>query len=435
MRKIAFIVVLAGLSGVASAASLGSTLFGRAKAAPKGPQEVVLRHALGGEAAAALVELAERFNAESKTDKVVLQHLSMVTDVHQLPHLALLDDDEMQRFFGGRPRTLALHKVLADGGEKIDPSRLLPVMLDVADDGRGRLRMLPLAYSVPVLFFNRDAFRKARLDPARPPATWWELQTTAGKLLEAGYACPYTTSNPAWVQLENLATQHSEPLANAERGGKARLALNGMVQVKHIALLSSWYKSSYFHYFGPGREADDKFASGACGMLTSDSALYARLGRVGVGFDVGVAELPHYDDVYGAAPGRVLPDGQALWALAGKKSAEYKPVARFVAFLLKPDSQKAWVAATGYLPLVPGVVDAARPDYPEALRKVVRQLGERRMVTAARPKMFTGFDRVRAILNEELEAVWANRKPAKEALDTAVLRGNAALQPAPPDAK
>jgi sn-glycerol 3-phosphate transport system substrate-binding protein len=34
---------------------------------------------------------------------------------------------------------------------------------------------------------------------------------------------------------------------------------------------------------------------------------------------------------------------------------------------------------------------------------------------------------VRIIVEEELEAVWADKKPAKEALDTAVLRGNAVL--------
>ena len=43
------------------------------------------------------------------------------------------------------------------------------------------------------------------------------------------------------------------------------------------------------------------------------------------------------------------------------------------------------------------------------------------------------MSRVRAILHEELEAVWANLKPAKEALDTAVRRGNSVLQPAPTD--
>jgi sn-glycerol 3-phosphate transport system substrate-binding protein len=37
------------------------------------------------------------------------------------------------------------------------------------------------------------------------------------------------------------------------------------------------------------------------------------------------------------------------------------------------------------------------------------------------------FEPVRIIIDEELEAVWANKKPAKEALDTAVRRGNAVM--------
>ena len=38
------------------------------------------------------------------------------------------------------------------------------------------------------------------------------------------------------------------------------------------------------------------------------------------------------------------------------------------------------------------------------------------------------IESVRRIVEEELESVWANRKPAKEALDNAVQRGNVVLQ-------
>ena len=68
--------------------------------------------------------------------------------------------------------------------------------------------------------------------------------------------------------------------------------------------------------------------------------------------------MPHYDDVRGAAPGRVLPDGAALWVLAGKKKPEYAAVARFVSFMLRPDVQRVWVRTTGYLPMIPEAVDA-----------------------------------------------------------------------------
>jgi len=40
-------------------------------------------------------------------------------------------------------------------------------------------------------------------------------------------------------------------------------------------------------------------------------------------------------------------------------------------------------------------------------------------------------DPVRILTNEELEAVWADKKPAKAALDTAVSRGNAVLNAKP----
>jgi sn-glycerol 3-phosphate transport system substrate-binding protein len=405
-----------------------------AAAPPPAVQEVVLRHALSGESAALLVSLVGRYNAESKDGKVVLQHVSMAEDLRHLPHFALMDDDEYQKFFDSRPRMIPLHKVMADAKERLDVASFYPVLVDVVDDNKGRIQALPLAQSVPVLFYNKDAFRKARLDPERPPKTWMEVQATAGKLFDAGYRCPLTSTNMAWVHLENVSTQHGEPMANSEKPGKSMLALNGLVQVKHVAMLASWYKSFYFHYFGHGREADDKFVSGACSMLTSDSSLFVRLARARP-FAIGMADLPYYDDVRGAAPGRVLPDGPALWVLAGKKAPEYKAVAHFVSFLLKPEVQKEWVRTTGYLPMMPAAAEAFAADGvpAEVLRATVQRLAEKKMVSAARPKAMLGLSRVRAILNEELEAVWSNRKPSKEALDSAVLRGNAVLEPAPAD--
>ena len=412
---------------------LGAAAIAQA-APPPPPPEIVFRHAMTGETAALLVDLVGRFNAESKSGKVILQHLSMVTDPHQLPHLALLEDGEHQKFFDSHPRMLPLHKVMADAKETFDAASLFPVIADVVDDNKGRIQALPLALSVPVLFYNKDTFRKAKLDPAKPPATWWELQTAAGKVYDIDRRCPFTSSNPAWVLMENVATQHGEPIAHGEQSGKTGLALNNLVEVKHVALLASWHKSFYFRTFGPGREADEKFMSGECSMLTSDSSLYLRLLRRKP-FDFGVAALPHYDDVRGAAPGRLLPDGAALWVLAGKKKPDYAAVARFVSFLMRPDVQKLWVDGTGYLPMTAAGVEAlaAAGVAPELLRKTVERLSDKRFASAAKPKAVFGMSRVRAILHEELEAVWANLKPAKEALDTAVKRGNSVLQPAPTD--
>jgi sn-glycerol 3-phosphate transport system substrate-binding protein len=403
---------------------------------PAQPVEIVLRHALSGEAAALLVELVDRFNARSKGEKVTLQHLGMAADRRVLPHMALLADDEHQKFFDGHPRLLPLWKALSLTKQRIDAKALFPVVADVVEDNRGRLQALPLALSVPVLYYNKDTFRKAKLDPARPPRTWWEVQEAAGKIYDVDRRCAFTSSNMAWVHLDNTSTQHSEPIANAAGGGKSTtLALNALVQVKHVALLASWHKSFYFKYFGPGREADAKFLSGECGMLTSDSSLYMRLLQRKP-FDFGVAALPHHDDVRDAAPGRLLPDGPLLWILADNKRQEYAVAVRFFQFLLQPEVQKDWVKGTGYLPMTPAAVAALAAGGelpPDILQRTVERLSDRKYVSGAKPRAVAGLGRVRAILSEELEAVWANLKPAKEALDTAVKRGNTVLQPEPAD--
>jgi sn-glycerol 3-phosphate transport system substrate-binding protein len=389
-------------------------------------QEVSLRHALEGNSLDALASLVVRFNDEQKGKaKVVLQGLSGVEDPRRLPHMALLDADDSRSFFASQPRFRPLAQVMAEAGEKLDSSRFLPQIADAADDASGRLQALPIGMALPVLFYNKDAFRKARLDPDAPPKTWLAVQKAAGELYDAGFACPLTSSRFNWIHLENVASQHGESILVRGAGGQAHL--NSMVQVKHIALLSSWNKSLYFHYFGPGNEADARFASGECAMLTGESTLYAELARA-KRFDVGVAGLPYYDDVYGATPFNVLPDGAALWVLAGHGKADYRVVARFASFMLRPENQRDWVRATGYLPMTPAAIEALKSAgvAPAVLDAAQRRLSAPR-VLAARPKNGPWRDRMHEILDEEIVFVWKNTKPAKEALDTAMLRANVDL--------
>jgi sn-glycerol 3-phosphate transport system substrate-binding protein len=308
------------------------------------------------------------------------------------------------------------------GKQRFDVKSFYPQMVDAVDDLAGKMQALPLALSFPVLFYNKAAFAKAKLDPNVTPKTWWELQETAGALRDSGSKCPLTSSRFAWVHLENVAAQHGEPLVT-KSGKQDQLALNSMVNVKHLALLTSWQKSSYFIYSGPGREGDDRFISGECAMLTGESALYARIAREKPDFPLGVALLPHYDDVYGARPAHVLPDGPALWVLAADKKPEQQVIARFISFLMKPDIQREWVRATGFLPMSPAAVQALRESggNPEMLDRAERRLSmEKRDSARTRPGQ--GRSRIRNILNEEIEFVWGNQKPPKAALDAAVAR-------------
>ncbi len=394
-----------------------------------GAQEVSLRHALDGRSLDALATLVVRFNDEQKGKaRVVLEDLKSVEDRHRLPHMAFLDADEGMAFFDTRPRFKPLVQVMKEGGEKFDASRFYPQIADAVDDLTGKIEALPLGLALPVLFYNRDAFRKAGLDPDKPPRTWWEVQKVAGDLFDADYKCPLTSSRFSWVHVENLSSQHGEPVVT-KSGKTERLAINAMVNVKHLALLSSWYKSFYFHYFGPGDEGNARFASGTCMMLTGESQAYAQFVR-DAKFEVGVADLPHYDDVRGARPGDVLPDGAALWVLPGKKKEEYKVIARFMTFLMRPEVQKEWVRATAFLPMMPAAMEALRAAgvSPAVLAEAEKRLAMSKQ--GYRSKDGAGRNRIREIINEEIAFVWQNTKPAKEALDTAVSRVNLLFAPA-----
>lgn len=403
---------------------------------PAEPRQIVLRHALSGAAVDALATLVLRFNdAEAKLKgdqgRILLEDVHGVADKARLPHLALFDQDDAMEMFDARPRFRPLHQVMATGKQAFDPKHFYPQMFDAVDDIAGRMQALPLALSLPVLFYNKAAFAKAGLDPEVAPLTWWEVQEVAGKLRDAGSKCPLTSSRFAWVHVENVAAQHAEPLV-VKNGKQDQLALNNLVNVKHMALLTSWQKSLYFIYSGPGSAGDDRFSSGECAMLTGESALYARLTKQKPDFPFGVAVLPHYDDVYGARPGNVLPDGAALWVLAADSKPEQQVIARFIAFLMRPEVQRDWVRATGFLPMTAGAMQALRES---GANPVLIAKAEARLAMPKRDAARTKHDdfsrsRIRNILNEEIEFVWGNQKPPKAALDAAVARAAPVLAPA-----
>ncbi|MDA0191758.1 MAG: extracellular solute-binding protein [Proteobacteria bacterium] len=334
----------------------------------------------------------------------------------------LVTREEQARFAANRVRFRPLHEVMREAKLPLDGGKLAPELRVGISDARGRLFALPLALSTPVLYYNKAAFQQAGLDPETPPKTWWEVQQAADKLFDAGSRCPYTTSWPAWVHIDNVSAWNGAEVSDT----KGRLAFNGLVQVKHIALLSSWYKSKFFAYYGRRDEADHRFAAGECGMLTSSSSLYATL-RDNATVEVGIAPLPYHDDVRGA-PQQTLADGASLWIGGGYKAGEYKGAARFVSFLLGAEPQVELTRAGGFLPMTPIARAAARSRLLKidtaGLDIAYQQLQGKGTLRALRVSQ---IEPVRIIVEEELEAVWADRKPAKEALDTAVARGNAVL--------
>ncbi|MBE2259202.1 MAG: extracellular solute-binding protein [Rhodobacteraceae bacterium] len=383
------------------------------------PIEIDLSHRLDEERGERLEKVVERFNSRQKDYQLKVVRR---VDGDAPKHLNLVTREEQAQFMAAKEEFKPLYQVMQQAKEPFDGRKLSPELRVGLGDRKGNLFALPVALSTPVLYINKAAFRKAGLDPEKPPKTWAEAQKAADKLFDSGSTCPYTTSWPAWVHIDNLSAWNGAEVATA----KGKLDFNGLVQVKHTAMLTTWSKAKFFTYFGRRDEADRRFAAGECGMLTSASSLFSTLSE-GRKVETGVSALPYHDDVQGT-PQQTLADGASLWVGAGKKPAEYKGVARFVSFLLEPDLQVEFTAVGGFLPLTP-VARAAADS--QLLRADVAGLDVAYLQLqgkgALRELRVSQIEPVRVIVEEELEAAWAGTKPAKEALDNAVERGNVVL--------
>ena len=58
-------------------------------------------------------------------------------------------------------------------------------MLSYYASADGNLYSMPFNSSTPILYYNKDAFARAGLDPDRPPTTWQEVEAYSKKIIEA----------------------------------------------------------------------------------------------------------------------------------------------------------------------------------------------------------------------------------------------------------
>ena len=411
---------------IACSPALAAKPAAKAKAAPAPAAPVSadfeLAHNLGPAGEEQLQAVVDRFNKETGGNL----KLARLEKGEKPAGLNLVRRYDMSELLSNGKSFVPLYQMMAKAGQPLQVSDLSPDLKAGAVDAKGRLVALPLIYSTPVLFYNKNALRKAKLDPEQPPKTWFEMQGMLDKLQDAGYTCPYTSSWPVWVHIDNVSAVSGVP-AVTEKGA---LTFNGLPQVKHIAMMATWTKANYFKLFGRRNEASARFHEGECAMITTDSREHIDF-REAKGVELGVAPLPYHDDVYGGRR-HTLADGASLWVGAGKSAAEYKQAAKFVSFLLSPEMQVEMVRVYGGLPLTAAARAAARSKLLQDGDKTleIAYASMKGFGTSVAPHV-ADADPVRIIANEELEAVWSDKKPAKAALDTAVSRGNAVLNAKP----
>ena len=195
-------------------------------------------------------------------------------------------------------------------------------------------------------------------------------------------------------------------------------------------MLADFTKKGLFTYTARKNEAEARFFSGECAMLTSSSGAQANIRR-NAKFDFSVNFIPYHDDIKGAPQNSII-GGASLWVMGGKKPAEYKGVTKFFSYLSTTPVQVQWAEGTGYVPITNAAFEAMKKEgYYEKVPGAdiaVRELMNKPATANSKGLRFGNFVQGREVIEEELEAVFAGKKAAKPALDDAVRRGNDILR-------
>jgi sn-glycerol 3-phosphate transport system substrate-binding protein len=294
-----------------------------------------------------------------------------------------------------------------------------------------RLSSMPFNVSTPILYFNKDVFRKAGLGDAAP-ATWPEVEAASRKILASGAAtCGFSTTGASWTMLENTFPWHSQPFAsnqNGYTGLDTRLLINSDFGRMHIGALARWYKENIFSYGGPGG-VDSRFVNGDCAMFVTTSAFIGGF-KHSLKFDWGTGQLPHWGPPYEKANTSV--GGASLWVLRGHEPSAYKGVAQFLKFITEPRQQMWLAAATGWVPVTRTAVKTLKDDSfyrnnPDQWTAISQFITPKTTVKS-RGLRLGNYLKVRNAIELELENVFKGKKTVTEGLDAAVLRGNAILR-------
>ncbi len=406
--------------------------------------EIQWWHAQTGGNAEVIGGLADDFNKSQKDYKIVPTYKGNYPDTMNAgiaafragnaPHIIQIFEVGTATMMSAKGAVKPVHEMMRESGEKFDPQAYLPAITGYYSTTKGEMLSFPFNSSSTVMWYNKDAFKKAGLDPEKPPKTWPEVFDAAKKLKAAGHdTCGFSNAWVTWVNVEQLSAWHNVPLAtkaNGLDGWDTELKFNTPFHVRHLQNLVDLQKDKTYDYSGRTATGEGRFTSGECPIMLTSSGFFANV-KGNAKFAFGNAPMPYYPDQPDAPQNSII-GGASLWVMGGKKAEEYKGVAKFFSFLSDTDRQVQIHKGTGYLPITKAAYAKAKEQgfYKDApyLETPLLELTNKEPTENSRGLRFGNMVQLRDVWAEEIEQALAGQKSPKDALDAAVTRGNAMLR-------
>ncbi len=416
----------------------------RARAAEK--TKIVWWHAMTAALAEQVRHITDGFNASQDAVEIeavykggygdVLTATIAASRAGQAPHLTQIFEVGTGTMLAAGKAVKPVWQLAKETGLAIDPKAYIPAVRGYYSLSDGRMASMPFNSSTAVMWYNKDAFRKAGLDPDKAPATWQDVVKAAATIkAKAAAPVPMTTSWPVWVQLEQYSALHNLPYATKADGFDGldtQLVFNSKDHVKHIERLLTMAKEGTFKYAGRDTAGDPLIVSGEAAISFGSAGLRGDMVK-SAKHQWAEAFLP-YDPEIIKKPMNSIIGGASLWTMTApnRTEAEYKAVAEFLKYIGKSDVDAAWSQNTGYVPVTFAGYELlkkqgfyasnAGADIP------VEQLARGTMTPNTKGLRLGRLSEIRNIIQEELEKALQGGQTAQQAMDVAVARGNKVLK-------
>jgi sn-glycerol 3-phosphate transport system substrate-binding protein len=430
-------------------------------AAQAAQTKIVFWHAMSGALGDEVTRLCTAFNASQTEVEVqpifkgsypdLLTAAIAAARAGQAPHLAQIFEVGTGTMLAAGPAVKQAWQLSQETGVAIDPANYVAAVRGYYSLADGRMASIPFNSSTTVMWYNKDAFATAGLDPAKPPATWQELVAQA-RVLKEKWAIPtmakakadgktvpdlvaMTTAWPTWIHVEQYSALHNLPFASKADGFEgldAVLEFNSAKHVKHIQRLLDMAKEGTFRYGGRDNAASPVFPAGGAAIQFDSSGSRGDIAK-GAQFAWAETYMP-YDPEIIAQPNNAIIGGASLWCMTApsRTAPEYAGVAKFVAFLATPENAAAWHQHTGYVPVTLAGYELSRQqgfyDKNVGADLPLKELTRGTVTDNSRGLRLGRLPEIRNIMQEELEKALQGQQSAQAAMDVSVTRGNVVLR-------
>lgn len=431
--------LLAGTAALAAAPLIRA----RAQAAKT---RIVWWHAMTASLGEAVNHQVDAFNQSQSAVEVQAIYKGGYSDVlnaaiaasraGQAPHIAQIFEVGTGTMLAAGKAVKQVWELSKETGVTLDPKTYIPSVRGYYSLMDGRMASMPFNSSTAVMWYSKDAFRKAGLDPDKPPATWQDV-VKAAQAIKAKNAAevPCTSAWLSWIQLEEYSALHNIPFASEADGFAglgAQLEISSKAHVKHMARLLEMSKDGSFVYAGRDNAPDQLLVSGKAGIHFDSSGMRGDLVK-SAKFDWAEAYLPYDPDII-KSPLNSIIGGASLWTMTAPNRTpdEYKAVATFLQFIGQPENDAYWHQHTGYVPVTLAGFELSKQQgfyqkNPGADLPVFQLT--RGTVTANSKGLRLGrLPEIRNIIYEEMEKGFQGKQTAQQAMDNSVERGNKVLR-------